>query len=125
MKKITTPTNRQFKVGEELRHAIAEIFMRGELHSPDLESHSITVSEVRISPNLRSASVYVMPLGGTDKEKVLKQLEQITPLIRTLLARKVYMKYLPQLKFVLDQTFDNASKINELLNKSEVQRDLS
>ena len=118
------PGQRQLRVGEELRHALADIFMRGELHEPALEGASITVSEVRISPDLKNATAYVMPLGGSDASDIMPILEELAPSVRSLLGPKVHMKYTPRLKFRLDNSFEEAGRIHELLSRPEVQKDL-
>ena len=117
------PSSRQLKVGEELRHAIAEILIRGELHTPELENYSVTVSEVKISPDLKNALAFIMPLAGTDKEKVAKLLNDAAPHVRHLVSKKVYLRAVPRIKFILDHSFENAERINRILQKDEVKRD--
>ncbi|MGB1540449.1 MAG: 30S ribosome-binding factor RbfA [Rickettsiales bacterium] len=119
------PGQRQLRVGEELRHALSSIFMRGELHEPTLDAASITVSEVRISPDLKNATAYVTPLAGRNADEVIEVLTEIAPTIRKLVGPKVHLKYTPKLYFKLDNTFDEAHRIHELLNKPEVQRDIA
>jgi len=119
-----TPSNRQFKVGEELRHAIADVFMRGELHSHEIDTRTITVSEVRISPDLKNATVYVMPLAGAHKKEIIQWLTEISPYTRSLIGKKMYLRHIPRLKFVLDETFEVADKINTIINSPAVKRDL-
>ena len=111
------PTQRQLQIGEELRHAIAQILQRGHfddelllLHGPD-----ITVAEVRPSPDLKHATVYVMALGGKDMEALLPALNHAAPYIQHCVGQRVRMKFLPRLKFVTDTTFENAEKIERLL----------
>ena len=115
---------RVLKVGEELRRALADIFMRGETHVPELEGYSITVSEVRVSPDLKNATAYVMPLAGKGKEALIPLLKDLAPLLRGLLSRKVDLRYTPKLHFALDQSFEEASRIHQLLNDPHVKRDI-
>lgn len=120
------PSQRQLKVGEELRHGLSEIFMREDFYDPDTKKTIlVTVSEVRISPDLRDATVYVMPLGGENKEKTMASLHNIAPLIRSMVGKKIRLRHLPALTFRLDKSFDSASEIENLLNRPEVKRDLS
>lgn len=118
------PGQRQLRVGEELRHALADILLRGECHDPRLDGASITVSEVRIGPDLKHATVYVMPLAGANKEALLEVLNAIAPHLRSLLGRKVILRYTPKLYFRLDESFDAASHIDALLKSPQVARDL-
>ena len=120
-----TSNQRPLRVGEEIRHALSNIFMRGECHSPELANASITVSEVRVSPELKNATVYVMPLGGENQEGLLNALQEAAPELRYLVSKKVQLRYMPKLHFSLDKSFDEAQRINELLNKPEVARDLA
>ncbi len=120
------PSQRQLKVGEMIRHALSDIFMKQDFY--DEESHTeiqITISEVRVSPNLRNATVYAMPLGGKDKEATETLLNAIAPKIRHMLAKKIHLKYLPELQFRLDTSFDNASRLEDLLNNPHVKQDLN
>lgn len=119
------PTQRQLRVGEELRHAISDVLRRGETHDPALESISITVSEVRISPDLKNATAYVTPLaGGEEAESVVELLNHAAPNIRKVMNKKVVLKYSPKIYFKLDRSFDEANRVNELLNRPEVARDV-
>jgi ribosome-binding factor A len=115
---------RQLRVGEIIRHAVADILSTGGVHDPVLESNLITVPEVRMSPDLKLATVYVMPLGGRDTDKVLKALAANKPFIRTAVARKVNLKFAPDLRFRIDERFDEADRIEKLLRTPAVQRDL-
>ena len=117
------PSLRLLRVSENVRHAIATIIARGDVH--DLAHVSITVSEVRVSPDLRNAVVYIMPLGGVDKEIVIKALNKAGPYIRSQLGKRVRMKYLPRLAFRLDESYDEASHINALLSNPKVQQDVT
>ena len=115
---------RHLRVGEEIRHALAEVFIRGECHSIDLFGASITVSEVRVSPDMKNATVFVMPLAGENKEEKLEALKIAAPEIRYLASKKLKLRYMPKIFFQLDNSFDEAERINILLNKPEVARDL-
>jgi ribosome-binding factor A len=117
-------SQRQLRVAESVRHAIAEILTQGDVHDPVLEGHLITVPEVRMSPDLKLATVYVMPLGGRDTEIVLKALEQHKKFLRGEIARRVNLKYSPDIRFRLDERFDEAERIDKLLRTPAVQRDL-
>lgn len=115
---------RPLKVGEALRHALSEIFLRGETHVPALDNASITVSEVRISPDLRNATAYVMPLAGGQKDEVMKLLAEHSGRMRHLLSRKVELRYMPRIHYKLDVSFEEAQRLNEILHKPEVRRDI-
>ncbi len=117
------PSQRQLRVGEEIRQALAQIFAHGETHIPALDSGSITVSEVRISPDLKNATVYVMPLAGSNKETIMAALKEHTSRVRHLLSRKVLLRHLPKLLFKLDTSYEVASRIHELLESDRVKRD--
>ena len=116
---------RNLRVGEEIRHALADIFLRGECHSPNLMSASITVSEVRVAPDLKNATAFVMPLAGRNKEELLESLKMASPELRHLVSKRVKLRYTPRLFFQLDSTYDEAQRINNLLQKPEVVRDIS
>ena len=118
------PSQRQLRVGTEIRHALSSTLQRGEVRDPDLESVSITVTEVRLSPDLRNATAFVMPLGGGNLEKILPALRRVAPILRRQVAASVPLKYNPQLSFQADQSFEKASKIGRVLNSPAVQRDL-
>jgi ribosome-binding factor A len=117
-------TQRQLRVGELLRHVLVEILGRGELRDPDLAGASVTVTEVRVSPDLRNAAVFVMPLGGSRTEEVVAALGRATPYLRRMIGQSVTMKYNPALKFMADQAFDEGSKIEGILRSPTVSRDL-
>lgn len=118
------PGQRQLRVGEELRHALSDIFLRGECHDPRLHGASITVSEVRLGPDLKNATAYIMPLAGDQKETLLDALNEIAPQLRALVGRKITLKYTPKLHFRLDDSFEVASHIDALLRRPKVARDL-
>lgn len=117
------PSQRQLRVGENLRRALSDILLRGDAHDPDLSRHSITVSEVRASPDLRQATVFVLPLGGRDAEAALAALRRNAPELRRLLVRAVTLKYAPDLRFVLDESFDRMDAARRLLDDDDVRRD--
>lgn len=117
-------SQRQLKVGEELRHALALVIERGELRDPDLAGISITVTEVRVSPDLRNAAFYVLPLGGGDTKTVVEALTRAGPYLRRRLASAVKLRYAPNISFRADLSFDEASHIDSLLKNPSVKRDL-
>jgi ribosome-binding factor A len=118
------PSQRQLRVGEELRHALVKIFQEGESRDPVLEGASITVSEVRVSPDLRNATAFVLPLAGTNAAAILAALERGASFLQSRVAREVQLRYTPNLVFALDHSFDNADRISALLARPEVARDL-
>jgi ribosome-binding factor A len=111
------PGQRQLRVGEEIRHVLAELFLRGGLHDPALADRTITVSEVRMSQDLTHATIFVLPLGGEDVEAVLEGLERATPFIRGEIGRKVRLRLTPTLAFREDKGFDHAERIDRLLKR--------
>ena len=117
-------SQRQLRVGELVRHAVAEMFTRGEVHDPVIETHLITVPEVRMTPDLRLATIYVMPLGGRDTGEVLDALERNKRFLRGELAHRINMKFAPEIRFRLDERFDEADRIDKLLHDPRVARDL-
>ena len=117
-------SQRQLRVGEVIRHALAQTLERGEAHDPGLDGVSITVTEVRISPDLRNATAFVMPLGGADAGPVLESLARAVPFFRRRIAGEVDMRRLPTLSFQLDESFDNASHIDSLLRSPAVVADV-
>ena len=125
-KKSSAPgsSQRQLRVGEQVRHAIAEILAQGSVHDADLEGHIITVPEVRMSPDLKLATIYVMPLGGRDTDVVLAALERNKKFLRGEVARRVNLKFAPDLRFRVDERFDEAERIEKLLRTPAVQKDL-
>lgn len=119
------PSQRQLRVGEEIRAALAQIFMHGETHNPVLDSASITVSEVRISPDLKNATAYIMPLAGGNKTTVLAALVEMQPRLRGLVSKHIILRTSPRISFVLDNSFEEANRINMLLNSDRVKADIS
>jgi len=117
-------SQRQLRVGEEIRHVIAQVLERGELHDRVLDVVPVTVSEVRVSPDMRHATAFVMSLGGLRLEEALEALRRNAGPLNKQIARKVKMKYTPKLKFLADDSFDEATHIDEVLRRPEVARDL-
>ena len=118
------PSQRALRVGELIRHALAEILSRGEVRDEVLASHIVTVPEVRMSPDMRLATAYVMPLGGQDLGPVLEALERNRRFIKGEVARRINLRYAPEIRFRQDETFDEASRIDALLRSEKVRRDL-
>jgi ribosome-binding factor A len=120
----TGPTQRALRVGELVRHAVAELLSRGDVHDPVIEGHLITVPEVRMSPDLRLATIYVMPLGGKDETEVIAALDRNKRYLRGEIAQRVKLKFVPEIRFRIDDRFDEAERIEKLLRTPQVQRDL-
>ncbi len=118
------PSQRQLRVGEEIRHALAEMIARAEFRDPDLAGQSITVTEVRVSPDLSSATVYVTPLAG-DAATVVPALQRASAYMRGQLASAVKLRHTPSLKFEHDGSFDQAQRIGSVLLKADVERDVA
>ncbi|WP_425410388.1 30S ribosome-binding factor RbfA [Hyphococcus sp.] len=118
------PSQRQLRAGELIRHALVEILQREPLRDPALDGVSITVSEVRVSPDLKQASVYAAPLGGEAQAETIAALNRVASYLRGVLGKKIELKFTPALKFVSDETFEEAQRIDELLARPEVARDL-
>ena len=110
------PSQRQLRVGETLRHVVSEILMRQDFFDPDLANVSVTISEILVSPDLRNARVYTMPLGGINVDVILPALNRLAPVIQSLVAKKVHLRRTPRLRFFLDNSFENAAKMNQLLH---------
>lgn len=124
----TTPEQhsvRLLKVGEQVRHVISEILTRQQVHDVTLSAHTVSVTEVRMTPDLRSAAVFVKPLLGEDEEAVLKALRTHTAFFQREVAQRLKLKYAAKIQFRADETFDEASRIDALLNDPRVKRDLS
>jgi ribosome-binding factor A len=117
-------TQRQLRVGELIRHELADMLVRGEVHDPVIEGHMITVPEVRVSADLRLATIYVIPLGGRDAKDVIDALERNSRYVRGEIARRVNLKFAPEIRFRIDERFDEAERIEKLLRTPAVQRDL-
>jgi ribosome-binding factor A len=119
----TGPSQRQQRVAELIRHALAEVLSRGDLQDDVLTRNVITIPELRMSPDLKLATAYVMPLGGRDEEAVLKALDKNRKLLRQEVARRVNLKFAPDLRFRRDESFDEAARIDALLRSERVARD--
>jgi ribosome-binding factor A len=117
-------TQRQLRVGELVRHAVAEILAQGGVHDDTLSGHIITVPEVRMSPDLKLATIYVMPLGGRDTDAVLEALARNKKFLRGEIAHRVNLKFAPDIRFRADERFDEAERIEKLLRTPAVQKDL-
>ena len=118
------PSQRQLRVGELIRHALAEMLSRGDIHDPTIEAHMITVPEVRMAADLRLATIYVMPLGGKDAKEVVAALERNKKFLRGEIAHRVNLKFAPDIRFRIDERFDEAARIEKILRTPEVRRDL-
>lgn len=118
------PSQRQLRVGELIRHKLAEMLSRGEIHDDVLASHVVTVPEVRLSPDLKLATVYIIPLGGGDTEEVIAALTRHKRFIRGVIAHAVNLKFAPELRFRRDETFEEASRIDALLASPKVRQDV-
>ena len=112
-------SQRQLRVGEMIKQSLGQIFLRDEAKVPTLETKNITVTEVRMSPDLKNARAYVIPLGGKDTEKIVNILTEFSYLIRKALSKKIDMKFLPKVSFVSDKSFDYAEKIEKLIQENK------
>ena len=117
------PSQRQLRVGELIRRSLSEVLARGDVHDPDLNRMSITVGEVRTSPDLRIATAYVLPLGGTGRDDVIGLLARNKGELRRLVSKKLALKFAPDLRFQLDETFDQMDETRRMLNLDDVRRD--
>ncbi len=124
-KASSTGSQRQLRVGELVRHAVAEILAQGSVHDPALEGHIITVPEVRMSPDLKLATIYVMPLGGKDTGEVVAALDRNKRFLRGEIAHRINLKFAPDIRFRVDERFDEAERIEKLLRTPAVQRDIA
>jgi ribosome-binding factor A len=118
-------SQRQLRVGELVRHALADMLTRGDVHDPIIEGHLITVPEVRMSPDLRLATIYVMPMGGRDAEQVVAAFERHKKFLRAEIAHRINLKFAPDIRFRIDERFDEAERIDKLLHSPAVARDLN
>ena len=118
------PSQRQLRVGELVRHALADMLTRGAVHDPVIQNHLITVPEVRMTADLQLATIYVMPLGGRDADAVLAALERNKRFLRGEIGRRINLKFAPEIRFRIDDRFDEAERIEKLLRTPAVQRDL-
>ena len=112
-------SQRQLRVGELIKQSLGQIFIRNEAKVPSLETKNITVTEVRMSPDLKNAKAYVIPLGGKDTERTVSMLTEFSYLIRKVLSKKIDMKFLPKVSFVGDKSFDYAEKIEKLIQANK------
>jgi ribosome-binding factor A len=119
------PSQRQLRVGEEIRHVLAEVLRRGELRDPELQGRVVTVTEVRLSPDLKNATAFIVPLGGDHSPEVLVALRRCAVYLRGVLARQLRLRYAPHVGFELDRSFDHAQRIEELLHRPDVMQDLA
>ena len=118
------PSQRMLRVAELIRHSMAELLTRGAITDPVLEGHVVTVPRVKMSPDLKLASVYVMPLGGKDVSEVIAALDRHKKFLRMEIAHRVNLKFAPEIRFKIDDSFDNVAKIDALLNSDKVKQDL-
>ncbi|RJE81006.1 30S ribosome-binding factor RbfA [Paracoccus sp. JM45] len=118
------PSQRQLRVGELIRRTLSDVLLRADVHDPDLNRHSITVGEVRMSTDLKAATAYVLPLGGRDAQEALAALRRNIPELRHLVTKKMTLKYAPQLIFQLDETFDRMDETRRLFEDERVRRDV-
>ena len=123
----TTPggSQRQLRVGELVRHAVAEMLARGDVHDPVIEGHFITVPEVRMTKDLRLATIYIMPLAGRDADEVLAAFERHKKFLRAEIAHRINLKFAPDIRFRIDERFAEAERIDQLLRSPAVKRDLN
>ena len=127
MRKTETPEGRSvrlLRVGEQVRHVLSEILARGDVHDDTLQSHLVSVTEVRMSPDLRHATVFVKPLLGQEEDAVLKALRTNTAYLQREVAGKIRTKYAAKLKFLADESFDEGGRIDQLLRSEKVAQDL-
>ena len=117
-------SQRQLRVGEEIRHLLADLLERGNMRDPDLRDARITVTSVDVSPDLRNAIAFVMPLGGKDTDRLLSALRRAAPWFRARVSEKAGLRSAPEIRFQLDRTFDEADKIGALLRRPDVARDI-
>ena len=117
-------SQRPLRIGEEIRHILADIFIRGECRSPELFDITISISEVRVAPDMKNATAFFMPLAGQNKEKILAALKDSAPEIRHHISKRIKLRHTPKIHFKLDESFDVAEKIETLLKSPEVARDL-
>ncbi len=117
-------SQRQLRVGEELRHLLAALLERGDMRDPELRSASITVTAVDVSPDLRNATAFVMPLGGADETRLLAAIRRAAPWFRARVGERAGLRYAPEIRFELDRSFDQADRIGTLLRRPDVARDI-
>lgn len=122
--KQTGPSQRMLRVGELVRHALAAVFARGDIEDEALHGAVLTVPEVRMTPDLKLANAYVMPLGGSHAEEIVEALNRHRKFIRGRIAPQINLKYAPEIRFYVDDTFEEAGRIDALLRSDRVKRDL-
>ena len=118
------PSQRQLRVGETIRRALSEVLQRGDIHDPDLNRLSITVGEVRTSPDLKVATAFVLPLGGVGQDQVVELLARNKHELRRVIGKKLGLKYTPDLRFRIDDTFDRMDETRRLFDQDDVRRDV-
>ncbi len=118
------PSQRQLRVGELIRRRLSEVLTRGDIHDPDLNAHSITVGEVRISPDLKVATAFVLPLGGKDRDAALAALRANRHEVRRAVAKGLDLKFAPEIRFAIDETFDQMDNTRRMFADENVRRDL-
>jgi ribosome-binding factor A len=123
-KENRSPGQRQLRVGEEIRHLLADLLERGNMRDPDLREASITVTSVDVSPDLRNAIAFVMPLGGQDVQRLLAAMRRAAPWFRARVGERAGLRHAPEIRFELDRTFDEADRIGALLRRPDVARDI-
>jgi len=125
MRATKAPSQRQLRVGELIRHALAEVFSRGEINDPDLDGVTVTVVEVSVSPDLKNAIAFVVPLGGANADTMVAALERCRKFIRGQVGKRVALKHMPNLTFELDTSFDYSETVDRLLSTPHVAQDLN
>ena len=125
MRATKAPSQRQLRVGELISHALAEVFSRGEINDPDLDGVTVTVVEVSVSPDLKNAVVFVVPLGGANADVMVAALERCRKFIRGQVGKRVALKHMPNLSFELDTSFDYSETVDRLLSTPHVAQDLN
>ena len=118
------PSQRMLRVAELIRHSMAEMLSRGEISDPELARHVVTIPKVRMSPDLKLATIFVMPLGGENCETVVTALERHKKFLRGEIAHRINLKFAPEIRFKVDTSFENSAKIDALLNSEKVRRDI-
>ena len=122
--RVATLSQRQLRVGEIVRHALAEILARGDLHDPEIEAMTISISEVQMSPDLKLATCYLVPIGDADADLAAKALDKNRRFLRGAISKRVELKFSPELRFRVDTSFQTGSRIDDLLRSPNVRRDL-
>jgi ribosome-binding factor A len=120
----STPSQRQLRVGEEIRHILSGLFVEGRLHDPDLADLRITVTEVKVSPDLKNATAFVVTFGGGDPEALARSLNHAAPFLRGEVAHALKLRFAPQIRFAADTSFDRAQRLDALFREPEIARDL-